>query len=182
MHFDMTETQRSYVRSLQCHCYAVFAAFASRDSEPARRGARLPSHIEMREHETLTRNTNKKQIRVRMPHSTYADLYTISDSVRQRRKVSPAKCYLLNRQSTSNWKTNWGPPLFLSLSGRAGSARQQRPTGAAWRRPGTNSNSQYGDESGRLQGPLPPILIRPSGVCSDWVRPAISCCPNMVTV
>ena len=35
--------------------YRVFAVFATRDSELARPGARLPSHIEMREHETLTR-------------------------------------------------------------------------------------------------------------------------------
>ena len=33
--------------------YRVFAVFATRDSETVRRGARLLSHIEMREHETL---------------------------------------------------------------------------------------------------------------------------------
>jgi len=48
------------------------------------------SHIEMRELENSnSKNTNKKQIRVsRMPHVTFADLYTISDSDRQRRNVS----------------------------------------------------------------------------------------------
>jgi len=32
-----------------------------------------------------------------MLHATFADLYTISDSARQHKKVSRAKCYLLNR-------------------------------------------------------------------------------------
>ena len=115
--------------------YRVFAVSATRDSETARRGARLLSHIEMRGHETPTRNTYKKQIRVRMPHSTYADLYTISDSVRQRRNVS----------------------------GRAGSARQQRPTGAAWRRPGTNSDSQVANKTGSLRASEPWLFLFISG-------------------
>ena len=40
--------------------YRVFAVFATRDSETARRGARPPSHIEMREHETLNSKTRTR--------------------------------------------------------------------------------------------------------------------------
>jgi len=48
MHFDTTGTQRSFVHSTTMSpLYRVPAAFAPRDSEPARRGARLPSHVEM---------------------------------------------------------------------------------------------------------------------------------------
>ena len=62
MHFDTTGTQRSFVHSTtMSSLYRVPAAFAPRDSEPARRGARRLSHIEMSGHETLTRKKNKNK-------------------------------------------------------------------------------------------------------------------------
>ena len=48
MHFDTTGTQRSFVHSTTMSpLYRVPAVFAPRDSEPARRGDRLLSHVEM---------------------------------------------------------------------------------------------------------------------------------------
>ena len=41
--------------------YRVPAAFAPRDSEPARRGDRLLSHVEMSRHETLTRKKTRTE-------------------------------------------------------------------------------------------------------------------------
>jgi len=61
MHFDtMRSIQRSFVHSTTMSpLYRVPAVFAPRDSEPARRGDRLLSHVEMSGHETLTRKKNK---------------------------------------------------------------------------------------------------------------------------
>ena len=62
MHFDTTGTQRSFAHSTTMSpLYRVPAVFAPRDSEPARRGDRLLSHVEMSEHETLTRKKNKNK-------------------------------------------------------------------------------------------------------------------------
>jgi len=49
MHFDTTRSiRRSFVHSTTMSpLYRVPAVFAPRDSEPARRGARLLSHVEM---------------------------------------------------------------------------------------------------------------------------------------
>ena len=61
MHFDTTRSIRcSFVHSTTMSpLYRVPAVFAPRDSEPARRGDRLLSHVEMSGHETLTRKKNK---------------------------------------------------------------------------------------------------------------------------
>jgi len=74
MHFDtMRSIQRSFIHSTTMSLlYRVSAVFAPRDSEPARRGERLLSHVEMSGHE-LERRT-----RIRMPHSTYTGLYTVA--------------------------------------------------------------------------------------------------------
>ena len=106
MHFDTTRSiQRSFVHSTTMSpLYRVPAVFAPRDSEPARRGDRLLSHVEMSGHETQL----ERRIRTRMPHSTYTGLYTIApvDSIlissspsAQRMFPRPnAQTYLLNRQ------------------------------------------------------------------------------------
>ena len=61
MHFDTTRSiRRSFVHSTTISpLYRVPTVFALRDSEPARRGDRLLSHVEMSGHETLTRKKNK---------------------------------------------------------------------------------------------------------------------------
>ena len=63
MHFDTTRSiWRSFVHSTTMSpLYRVPTVFASRDSEPARRGDRLLSHVEMCGHETLTRKKNKNK-------------------------------------------------------------------------------------------------------------------------
>ena len=114
MHFDtMRSIQRSFIHSTTISLlYRVPAAFAPRDSEPARRGARRLSHIEMSGHETLTRKKNKNKNATQYIHRL---IYWLA-LVRQRKGCFPGqmpKHYLLNRQRISIW-----PGGVCSDSGR----------------------------------------------------------------
>ena len=95
MHFDTTGTQRSFVHSTtMSSLYRVPAAFAPRDSEPAGRGARRLSHVEMSGYETLTRKKNKNK-------NTKQYIHRLIYYHRQRKGRFPGqmpKHYLPNRQ------------------------------------------------------------------------------------
>ena len=97
-HFDtMRSIQRSFIHSTTMSLlYRVPAVFAPQDSEPARRGARRLSHVEMSGTKTLTRNKNKKKNKNATQY-IHRLIYWLA-LVRQRKDVSPAKLYLLNRQ------------------------------------------------------------------------------------
>ena len=99
MRFDtMRSIQRSYIHSTTMSLlYRIPAVFAARDSEPARRGARRLSHVEMSGTKTLTRNTNKRKNATRYIHRL---IYWLA-IVRQRKGCFPGqmpKHYLPNRQ------------------------------------------------------------------------------------
>jgi len=101
MRFDtMRSIQRSYIHSTTMSLlHRVPAVFAPRGSEPARRGARRLSPVEMSGTKTLTRNTNKKQNQnaTRYIHRL---IYWLA-IVRQRKGRFPGQMpeyHLLNRQ------------------------------------------------------------------------------------
>ena len=98
-HFDTTGSQHSFVHSTTMSLlYRVPAAFAPRGSEPARRGARRLSPVEMSGTKTLTRNTKEKQNQNENATRYIRRLMYCLAIDRQRKEVSPAKLYLLNRQ------------------------------------------------------------------------------------
>ena len=101
MHFDtMRSIQRSYIHSTTMSLlYRVPAVFAPRDSEPARRGARRLSHVEMSGTKTLTRNKNKKKNKNATQY-----IHRLIYYHRQRKGCFPGQIpehYLLKRQRTS---------------------------------------------------------------------------------
>jgi len=93
----------AFVRTFYYNVTAIRvpAAFAPRGSEPARRGARRLSPVEMSGTKTLTRNTNKKQNQNENATRYIHRLIYCLASVRQRKGRFPGQMpeyHLLNRQ------------------------------------------------------------------------------------